>query len=145
MKNLIPLIIIIVIFVSFLPLTGGAQGARNLEISSLIIKFDKTDAEFTVRYDIGTFPRIYVLLMGGRSIEPKLRDLFSNFDYEIVKMDQEKAILHVKNISRFEKGYYLHDSINFRTKIKNVIMYIPGEARPSEYPSLNATINTFYH
>ena len=46
---------------------------------------------------------MYILLMGGKSIEPKMKELFSNFDYEVIKMDQDKAILHVKNISRFEK------------------------------------------
>ena len=62
---------------------------------------------------LALIPKMYILLMGGKSIEPKMKELFSNFDYEVIKMDQDKAILHVKNISRFEKDYYLHDSIRF--------------------------------
>lgn len=144
MKKLMLLIVIVLTLVSIFPHTEGAQGTRVFDVSSLTIKFDKTDAEFTLRYDIGTFPRLYILLMGGTSIEPNINDLFSKFDYEILKLDHEKAILRVRNISRFEKGYYLHDSTSFGTKIKNVIVYIPGEARPSEYFGLNATKNTFY-
>lgn len=144
MKNPIPAFFIILILASFLPLSGGVQVTRVVEISSLIIKFQKTDAEFTVNYNIGTIPRMYILLMGGKSIEPKMKELFSNFDYDIVKMDQDKAILHVKNISRFEKGYYLHDSIDFGTQINTMIIYIPGDPRPAQYFGLNATKNTFY-
>ena len=144
MKNPIPVFFIVLILVSSLPLSGGVQGTRVFEISSLIIKFQNTDAEFTVNYNIGTIPRMYILLMGGKSIEPKMKELFSNFDYEIIKMDQDKAILHVKNISRFEKGYYLHDSIGFGTRINTMIIYIPGDPQPAQYFGLNATKNTFY-
>jgi hypothetical protein len=144
MKNPIPVFFIVLILVSFLPLSGGAQGTRIFEISSLVIKFQNTDAEFTVNYNIGTIPKMYILLMGGKSIEPKMKELFSNFDYEVLKMDQDKAILHVKNISRLEKGYYLHDSIGFGTRIDTMIIYIPGDPRPTQYYGLNATKNTFY-
>lgn len=144
MKNLMKLIVIVLALISYLPHTEAAQGTRVFDVSSLTIKFDKTDAEFTVRYDIGTFPRLYILMMGGTSIEPNINDLFSNFDYKILKLDQEKAILQVRNISRFEKGYYLHDSTSFGRSINNVIVYIPGETSPTEYTGLNATRNTFY-
>ena len=146
MKNLIPVIFFILLLSSFLPLSGGNQGARTFEISSLTIKFDKTDAEFTVNYNLGTIPKMYILLMGGKNIEPRISDLFSNFDYEIVKMDQEKTILHVRNISRFDRNlnYYLHDSVKFGDKIKIMIIYIPGDERPIDYYGLNATPNKFY-
>lgn len=144
MKKLIPVIFILLLLASFLPLSKGTQVNRAFEISSLTIKFDKTDAEFMVNYDIGTIPKMYILLMGGKSIEPKIKEIFSNFDFDILKMDQEKAILHVKNISRFEKGYYLHDSISFGTKIDIMTIYIPGDPRPAGYFGLNATKNTFY-
>jgi len=144
MKNLIPVIFIILLLFSLLPLSGGSQGTRTFEVSSLTIKFDKTDAEFIVNYDLGAIPKMYILLMGGRSIEPKMKEIFSNFDYEVIKMDQDKAILHVKNVSRFEKGYYLHDSISLGAQIKTIIVYIPEDSRPTEYAGLNATPNKFY-
>lgn len=146
MKN--PILILIVIFViaSLFPSTEGTPGSRPIDITSLIVKFDKTDAQFTINYDIGTIPKMYILLLGGNSIEPRIKDVFSNFDYTIIKMDQEKTILHVKNISRYEKNlnYYLHDPVKFGTTIKKLIIFIPGDSRPAEYIGLNATPSKFY-
>ena len=146
MKNSIPVIFIILLLFSFLPLSGGSQGSRTFEISSVTIKFDKTDAEFIVNYDLGTIPKVYILLMGGRSIEPKIRELFSNFNYEIIKMDQDKTILHVKNISRYDKNmnYYLHESVKFGSTLDTIIIYIPGDEHPVEYSGRNATPTKFY-
>jgi hypothetical protein len=146
MKNLILILITVFIIASSLPATEGTQGSRPIDITSLNIKFDKTDALFTVNYDIGTMPRMYIMLLGGKSIEPGIKDIFSNFDYTVIKMDQEKTILHVKNVSRYEKNlnYYLHDSVKFGATIKNMIIYIPGEQRPAEYIGLNATPSKFY-
>lgn len=146
MKNLILILIAVFVIASLLPTTEGASGSRPIDITSLIIKFDKTDAQFTVNYDIGTMPKMYILLLGGKSIEPRIKDVFSSFDYTVTKMDQEKTILHVKNVSRYEKNlnYYLHDSVKFGGTIKKMIVYIPGDPRPAEYIGLNATPSKFY-
>lgn len=146
MKNILPIFLIILIIVSTVPSTEGASGSRLVSITSLTIKFYGTDAEFTINYDLGTMPKMYILLMGGKSIEPRIKEVFSNFDYTIIKMDHQKTILHVKNISRFEKNsnYYLHDSVKLGATMNRMVIYIPGEERPSEYFGLNATKNTFY-
>jgi hypothetical protein len=146
MKNLILILITVILIASSLPPTDGTPASRPFDITSLNIKFDKTDALFTVYYDIGTMPKMYIMLLGGRSIEPRIKEVFSNFDYTIIKMDQEKTILQVKNISRYEKNlnYYLHDSIKFGATIKNMIIYIPGDPRPAEYNGLNSTPSKFY-
>ena len=144
MKNLGLILFIALVLASLLPLTEGASGSRTLDITTLTIKFDKTDAEFIVNYDLGTMPKMYILLLGGKSIQPRIKEVFSNFDYEVLKMDQEKAILKVKNISRNEKGYYLHDSVKLGSTINTMIVYIPGDPHPTEYFGLNATKDTFY-
>jgi hypothetical protein len=146
MKNPFLLLIAVFVIASLLPPTEGTPGSRPIEITSLIVKFDKTDAQFTVNYDIGTIPKMYILLLGGKSIQPRINDVFSNFDYTVIKMDHEKTILHVKNISRYEKNlnYYLSDPVKFGATIKNMIIYIPGDPRPVEYIGLNATPSKFY-
>jgi len=146
MRNLIPVIFAILILASFLPSSEGTQGTRAFEISSLTIKFDHTDAEFIVNYDLGAIPKMYILLLGGKSIEPKIQELFSNFSYEIIKIDQDKTILHVKNISRYDKNvnYYLHESVKFGGTLNKIIVYIPGDEHPVEYFSRNATPTKFY-
>lgn len=144
MKKAALILILAVMITMTLPPSGIASSGRSLEVSSLLIKFDKTDATFTVNYDLGKIPKMYILLFGSRSIEPRIKDIFSNFDYEIIKMDQDKSILKVKNISRFENGYYLHDSRRFGATINTIYIYTPGYPRPTEYTNLNSTPNKFY-
>ena len=146
MKNPILILIALLVIASFLPPTEGTSGISPIDITTLVVKFDKTDAQITVNYDLGTMPKMYIMLLGGKSIEPRIKDVFSSFNYTVIKMDQEKTILHVKNVSRYEKNlnYYLHDSIKVGATIKNMIIYIPGDLRPSVYIGLNATPSKFY-
>jgi hypothetical protein len=146
MKKLILILIALFIIASSFPQSEGTTGSRHIDFTSLIIKFDKTDAEFTLNYNIGTMSKMYIILLGGKNIEPVVKEVFSNFDYTIIKMDEEKTILHVNNVSRYEKNldYYLHDSVKFGSTIKRMIIYIPGESRPNEYIGLNATPSKFY-
>src|SRR5574341_1671013 len=138
MKYLI-VVLVLLVFASTLQFTNGTQERRSLYISSLVINFDKTDAVFTVNYDMGDLPKLYILLLGSKTLEPRLRSVFSDFSYEIIKMDQNKAVLKVKNISRYEKGYYLHDSRKFGETINTMIIYTPDSPRTREYTSLNST------
>lgn len=144
MKKSILVLFIVLVFASILPLSEGTPGSRPLDITSLIINFDKTDATFTVNYDLGKIPKMYVLLFGSKSIEPRIKAVFGNFDYEITKLDQDKAILRVKNVSRVDKGYYLHDSRQLGASINTIIVYTPDSPRPTEYLNLNSTPNKFY-
>src|SRR5574341_1622124 len=97
MKYLI-VVLVLLVFASTLQFTNGTQERRSLYISSLVINFDKTDAVFTVNYDMGDLPKLYILLLGSKTLEPRLRSVFSDFSYEIIKMDQNKAVL--KEIGR---------------------------------------------
>ncbi len=138
--------VILVLFImalSLFPLSQGDQG-RPLDITSLTINFDKTDAIFTVNYDLGAMPRMYVLLFGSKNIEPKVKAVFSNFNYDILKMDQDEAILKVKNISRLEKGFYLHDSRKLGESVDTIIIHTPDSPQTKEYSNVNSTPNTFY-
>lgn len=144
MKKSITVIFLVLFFASILPISDGTSANHTLEITSLTINFDKTNATFIVNYDIGKIPKMYILLFGSKSIEPKIRELFSNFDYDIVKMNQDETILNVKNISRLEKGFYLHDSRILGASIDSIIVSTPDSPRTKEYSNLNSTPNTFY-
>lgn len=142
MKSLILVLFTVLLLTAVL--SDGKQQRQTLYISSLTINFDKTDAAFTVNYDMDNLPKMYILLLGSKSLEPKIRSMFSNFDYEIVKMDQDKAIMRVKNISRLDKGYYLHDSRKFGETIDTVYIYTPDSPRAKEYSMINSTPPFFY-
>jgi hypothetical protein len=143
MKNFVALLFIVLIFVS-LPFTQGTAEKPSLDITSLTITFDRTDAIFTANYDLGTFPKMYILLFGSKNIEPKINSIFSNFNYQIIKMDQDKVILKVKDISRVIPGYYLHDSRKIGSTIDKIYIYTPDAPFPKEYSNRNSTPDTFY-
>ena len=124
--------------------TDGKRG-KELDISSLDIQFDKTDATFTVNYNFDMISKTYFLIFGGKTIEEKIRPVFPNFDYEIMKIDQDKAILRVKNISRLEKDYYLHNSQRLGETIGTVYISERSSTRIREYHNINSTPDYFYH
>ncbi len=129
--------LILLLFALLTPFSNGTPEKKSLDITSLTIDFDKTDATFTVDYDIGGLPEVFILLMGSKSLEPKIRSVFSGFDYDIIKMDQDKAVLRVRNISRLDKGYYLHDSVKFGESIKTVLyIFTPDSPDPKKYSNL---------
>ena len=144
MKKSIIVIFLVLFFASILPISEGTSANHTFEITSLTINFDKTNATFIVNYDLGKIPKMYILLFGSKSLEPKVRDLFSNFDYDIVKMNQDETILKVKNISRLEKGFYLHDSRKLGATINSIFVSTPDSPRAKEYFNLNSTPDTFY-
>ncbi|GFO97104.1 hypothetical protein ig2599ANME_1304 [groundwater metagenome] len=130
-------ILLLLVIASLTPFSDGTPDKRSLDITSLTINFEKTDAIFTVDYDMGGLPKLFILFMGSKSLEPKIRSVFSEFDYDIIKMDPEKAVLRVRNISRLDKGYYLHDSVKFGESIKTVLsIYTPDSPDPKKYSRL---------
>ena len=48
-------------------------------------------------------------------------------------MDQDKAILRVKNISRLDRSYYLHDSRKFGESIRTMYIYTSDSPDPKKY------------
>lgn len=137
-------VLLIFVLASLTPFSNGNPGRKSLEITSLTIDFKQTDAIFTVNYDLGNLPKMFILLIGSKSLEPKIESVFSEFDYEIIKMDQDKAVLHVRNVSWLDKGYYFHDSIKFGDYIDTVYIYTSDSTRPKEYSHINSTQPTFY-
>ena len=144
MKNTVFVILAVFLASLLIPFTEGAPEKRSLDITSLTITFDKTDAIFTVNYDLGKLPKLYILLLGSKSLESKIKSVFSDFGYEITKLDENKAVLNVKNISRLEKDFYLHDSRKFGTNINLILINTPDSSLTREYYNLNSTPNIFY-
>jgi hypothetical protein len=130
---------------TLIPLTVGETN-RIIDINLLTMDFNKTDAQFIINYDISPISKMYIMLLGGKSIEPVISETFSNFNFTIVKIDQEKTILQVHNISRYDRslGYYLHDPVKFGIVMKNVEIYVPGDVRPKNYAGIDATPALFY-
>lgn len=137
-------ILVFLAIFAFVVITDGRQDGRNLHITSLSIQFDKTDATFVAHYDFGSLPKMYLLIFGTKTIEPEIRSIFSNFDYDVIKIDEEQAILRVKKISVLDKGYYLHDSRSIGQTIDTVYVSDPSSTKIKEYYNINSTPNYFY-
>ena len=146
MKLSFPLIIVLIALVIALtvPQTVSASKTRPLDIKSVTIRFERTDATITVDFDFPALMKIYLLLLGSKNLEPEISSIFPDFDYTILRLDQDKAVLKIRNISRFDKGYYLHDSHKFGTTIHTIFIYTPDSLQPREYTNLNSTPNIFY-
>jgi hypothetical protein len=141
---LIVTVLLMIVFASLTTFSVGASEKRSFDITSLTIKFDKTDAIFTVEYDISGLPKAFILFLGSKSLEPRIKSVFSEFDYDIIKMDADKSVLRVRNISRLDKGYYLHDAKKLGEYIDTLYIYTPDSPRPREYYNINTTQYTFY-
>lgn len=141
----IPVILALLIVFAFVTVTTEGRQGRELYITSLSIQFNKTDAIFTVYYDFDTFSKTYLLLFGTATLEPRIRSIFPNFEYEIIKLDTGKAILKVNNISRLDKGFYLHNSQKFGENIDIVYISDPSTTKIREYLNINSTPDYFYH
>lgn len=137
---------ILTLLVVFALVTAATDGKREkeLHVTSLDIKFNKTDAIFTVYYDFDKFSETFLLLLGTKALEPKVRSIFPDFEYDVIKIYHNKAILRVKNISVLNKGYYLHSSHKFSETIETVYVSDPSSTRIGEYHNINSTPNYFY-
>ncbi|MBE0520746.1 MAG: hypothetical protein IBX39_00570 [Candidatus Methanoperedenaceae archaeon] len=146
MKKPVIAVFAILLVAALLLLTDGSPEKRSFEITSASINFDKTEATITVNYEFPKLMKLYILFIGSKDIEPKLEDIFSNFDYQILKIAPDKAIVRVTNVSRIENGYYIHDSREFGDTINTIIIYTPDSPRPIQYlnRNLNATPDIFY-
>lgn len=141
--KIVTLVMIFSILIFATTFTDGRQ-VKELGITSLTIQFDKENAIFTVNYNFATWARTYLLLLGSKTLEPKIQSIFQNFDYEVIKIDQDKAILRVKHISKLNKEYYLHNSQKFGDTIGTVYILDSSNNRTREYNNINATPNYFY-
>lgn len=141
--KIVTLVMIFSVLIFATTFTDGRQG-KELDITSLTIQFDKENAIFTVNYNFATWERTYLLLLGSKTLEPKIQSIFQNFDYEVIKIDQDKAILRVKHISKLNKKYYLHNSQKFGDTIGTVYILDSSNNRTREYNNINATPNYFY-
>ena len=145
MKKSVLAVLVIIFIAALLTLTNGGPERRSFEITSVSINFDKNDATITVNYEFPKLMKLYILLLGSKGIEPKINATFPDFEYDIVKMNQNQAVLRATNISIYESGYYLHESKKLGTNINTVYIYTPDSPRPKLYSNIDSTPNIFYH
>jgi len=110
------------------------------------MEFERADAVFTLDYDLDFLVKIYVMAFGSAKIVPEIEAQFASFDtYDvtIVRLDYERAVVVVKNVSYYSKEYYFHDPHEFGIAI-NKLVVDPPDSPPRTYLNVNSTPSIFY-
>ena len=117
---------------------------RYIHLDQVTIEFDKTDAEVSIEYHLSPFAQVYMFLFGSRHLEPKIQEIFFDFDdFTIQEIGRTHAKVLVKDISRQSSGYYLHDSRQLGIKPDTLTLVFPdGIQRNAE--NAKETPDTFY-
>lgn len=123
------------------------EQATYIDFKRAVLRFNDTDAVFTLYYDLTPAARAYVLAFGTHNLEPRIREVFTGFDeenIEIISIKPESAQVLVKNISKPSDNYYLHRGVHLSTTFDVLDVYTPNSPRPREYYFTNTTPNIFY-
>ncbi len=137
--------ILILLMLSLL-LAMPAASAGCINVTETLMEFNGTDGVFTVYYDIDILPKIYLMAFGGANIVPDVEAQFTSFDKEdvaIKRLDYERAVVVVKNVSFYEKGYYFHNPHNFGMNITKLTVD-PPDRLSRTYLNTNSTRSLFY-
>ena len=136
----------LILLVLSLLLTVPAASAGCINVTETLMEFNGTDGVFTIYYDIDILPKIYLMAFGSVKIVPEVEAQFVSFDKGnviIERLDYEQAIVVVKNVSYYKKGYYFHDSHKFGMNLSKLVVD-PPDRLPRTYLNTNITRSLFY-
>ncbi len=124
--------------------TEQFREGKYIHVDSMVIEFDQTDADVQIRYHLSPFAQVYMFLFGSRHIEPKIEEIFFDFeDVEVQKIGRTSAQIHVGNISRQNDEFYLHDSRELGMQPDVLTLVYPDRTRQN-IDNAKATPNIFY-
>ncbi len=106
-----------------------------MQVTKTTMKFNGTDAEFVLDYELDFLVRIYVLAFGSANIAPDIEARFASFDeVSVRKIGCEQATVDVKNVSHYSNEYYFHNSHDFGMTIEKLVVKLPdGYSRTYMY------------
>ena len=117
---------------------------KYIHLNSVIILFDKANANVDVEYRLSPFAEVYMFLFGSKNLEPKIKEIFANFtEVNIRQIGSNSASLQITNISRKKDQYFLHDSRKFGMRPDILTLVFPDGTKKI-YQSPISTQDTFY-
>jgi len=124
--------------------TEQFREGKYIHLDSMVIEFNKADAEISIEYHLSPFAQAYIFLFGSKYLEPKIEEIFFDFEnVEVQEIGRTSALIQVKGISRQSDEYYLHESREFGMSPDTLtIVYPEGAKRNIEHAKF--TPNTFY-
>src|SRR5512136_1217174 len=87
-----------------------ASASEYIHINEVSMHLEEENATFDLKYSLDTFTRIYVMILGCRSLESELLSLLGCYkEVELMRADISGATLHVRGAGKYNSGYYLFD------------------------------------
>lgn len=126
--------------------TEQFREGKYIHLDSMVIEFSKADAEISIEYHLSPFAQAYIFLFGSKHLEPKIEEIFYDFDnVNVQKIGRTSALIQVKGISRKSDGdeYYLHESRKLGMSPDTLTIVYPEGARRN-IENAKFTPNTFY-
>ena len=124
--------------------TEQFKEGKYIHINSVVIEFNKSNANVNVEYRISPFAEAYIFLFGSKHLEPKMKEIFADFsDVKILKIGSYSASLLVSNISRKNDQFYLHESKKFDVQ-PGILTLVYPDGTKRNILNTSSTPNTFY-
>lgn len=124
--------------------TEQFREGKYIHIDSVVIVFDKSNANVDVEYRLSPFAEAYMFLFGSKNLEPKIKEIFANFtEVNIRQIGSNSASLQITNISRKKDQYFLHDSRKFGMQPDVLTLVYPDSTRKI-IPNPKSTPDVFY-
>ncbi len=126
------------------PVHAMDEGGQYIHIDQMVIRFDHADAMVTLNYDLGVFAKVYVFAFGSRHLEPELGTIFSDYNnVEMLEIGHDHAVILLKNASRKNGMFYLHDQRELGATIGSLdIQYPTGSSK--NIRNADSVPNLFY-
>jgi hypothetical protein len=117
---------------------------KYIHIDSVVIEFNKSNANVYVEYHLSPLAEVYIFLFGSKHLEPKIKEIFADFgDVKILTVESNSASLLVSNISQKSDKFYLHESRKLDVQPDILTLVYPDGIRRNIL-NTNFTPNTFY-
>lgn len=124
--------------------TEQFREGKYIHLDNMEIAFDKTNADVSIDYRLNPFAQVYIFLFGSKNLEPKIKEIFSDFDnIKIKNIGRTSASIEVKNISKKNEEFYLFDSYKLGVQSDVLTFVYPNGARRS-YEHIKVTPPVFY-
>lgn len=140
--------LVVALIVSLLSFSASndiiSSGEEYIHFKQVTMQFQGTDAVISISYGLDMFSDMYVFLQGAHNLEPAIKSFFSDFGYvEVLELNRDHAVIFVKDVSRKNDEFYLHDSheLGGTTDVFTMI-YPDGSTR--SITDASSTPDTFY-
>lgn len=143
MKVLAALLLALAVMMLLMP-TGLCKGSNDyISVSDITMSLDRGDALFQLNYTLEVLPRIYVLALGCKFLEPDLTSLLKDYgNVRVVSADPYQAALLVTGMGENNSGYYLFESRPLGFRVARLTVVYP-EGIPRTFYNVTATPNVF--